>query len=190
MRLWNSETSWGWPQRLLHWTVAALVLWQLGLGVWMVNLVEDQLDRFAWTQLHKSWGFVVFALALVRLGWRWANPAVPREPADLRPWERRAARASHFALYALLLWLPLSGWLMSAASPVQDLLAMENTVFGWFALPDPFVPGVRWISDAFWWGHTLAALALAGLLAIHAGAALRHHFVLRDDVLRRMSWGR
>ena len=72
-------------------------------------------------------------------------------------WQRRAARASHAALYALMLALPLSGWLMASASPTQDLLQMQNLVFGRWPLPDPFVPGVARVEAAAHAVHTDAA---------------------------------
>jgi cytochrome b561 len=105
-------------------------------------------------------------------------------------WQRRAARASHAALYALMLALPLSGWLMASAAPTQDLLQMQNLVFGRWPLPDPFVPGVARIETAAHAVHTAAAVALAALLALHAGAALKHQLVDRDRLLARMIIGR
>lgn len=188
MPLRNTERSWGWVQRALHWAVAAIILYQLAVGVWMANFVSDQFDQFALTQIHKSWGVAVFALGLVRIAWRATQAAAPARPADLKPWEAVAAKATHLGFYALMLWTPLTGWLMSSASPIQDLLNMENRAFGW-ALPDPWVPGDRAAADLLHSLHVAGAVALAGLLVLHVAAALKHHFLLRDDVLRRMSWG-
>jgi cytochrome b561 len=190
MQARNSAQSWGWVARLIHWVMAALILFQLGFGIWMVNFVPDLIRQFQLTQVHKSWGVVIFALALVRIGWRLANRAAPALPTGTPRWQHRAARISHGALYALMLVLPMSGWVMSAASPVQDLLNIENMVFGAFALPDPWKPGVEALSDAANAVHVAAAVGLALILAIHAGAALKHHFIDRDGVLARMTWGR
>ena len=189
MRIFNTETSWGWPARLLHWAVAAIILYQLGVGVWMANFVDDLYERFALTQTHKSWGFAVFALALARIGWRAMN-RTPAEPPAASALEATAARAAHVALYALMIALPVSGWLMASASTLQDDYGVKNMVFGWFELPDPFVPGSKGLEETFKTVHLAAAVALGGLLAVHAGAALFHHFARRDDVLKRMSWGR
>jgi cytochrome b561 len=186
MRARDGASGWGWVTRALHWTMAALILYQLALGLRMVR-VDDLLARFALTQVHKSWGVAIFVLALLRVGWRLANPRPPL-PAAMPGWERRAALASHAALYVLMLALPITGWLLASASPVQDLLRMENLVFGRFALPDPFVPGSEALDRAFRAVHAGAALALATLLAVHAAAALRHQFVDRDDLLARMLW--
>ncbi len=188
MALRNTTTTWGWPARLLHWSVAAIIVFMLVLGTYMTG-VDDLMRRFALTQTHKSWGFVVFVLALARIGWRLANPVSPAEPAGAA-WERLAARGAHWALYGLMLWMPLTGWLMATASPLQEMYGIRNMVFGLFDMPDPFVPGSRELEDLFKRMHNVGAAALAALLLAHAVAALRHHFVLRDDVLRRMTWGR
>ena len=100
-------------------------------------------------------------------------------------WQRRAVAASHAALYALMLLLPVTGWLLASASPVQDLLQMQNLVFGRVALPDPFVPGSDALDRTFRTLHAGAAIALAALLALHAAAALRHQFVDRDGLPAR-----
>jgi cytochrome b561 len=189
MRATNTETSWGWVARAFHWALAALVLFQLGLGVRMVNFEPDLIEQFRLTQLHKSWGTVIFALAVLRAGWRLTSRRTPRLPPATPRWQTRAAAGSHLLLYMLILALPLSGWVMSAASPNQDLLGIDNMVFGWSALPDPWVPGVKPIADAARAMHIGAAILLAAVLLIHVAAALKHHLVDRDDVLARISWG-
>jgi cytochrome b561 len=189
MTLRNTTESWGWLARVLHWVVAAIILYMLALGVYMVRL-DDIFARFALTQTHKSWGFVVFTLACVRLAWRLVNRAAPRDPPDMKPWERALARGLHWGFYALMVALPLSGWLMASASPLQDSYGIKNMVFGVFEMPDPFIPGDKATEAAFKLIHNGAAIALALMLTLHVGAALKHHFVLRDDVLKRMTFGR
>jgi cytochrome b561 len=187
MRAFDAPSGWGWISRTLHWAMAALILFQLGYGLWMTRFVPDLLARFAITQTHKSWGAVVFVLALVRIAWRLLNGARPPLPA-MPAWQLRAARASHALLYLFMLLMPLSGWLLASASPVQDLLGMQNLVFGHLPLPDPFVPGAERTEAALHLVHSSAAAGLALLLALHAGAALFHQFVARDDLLARMLW--
>jgi cytochrome b561 len=174
--------------RTLHWTMAALILFQLGFGLYMVG-VPDLLERFVLTQTHKSWGFVIFLLALARILWRLANPRRPPLPADMPAWQVRAAHVSHALLYVLMFLLPVSGWVMASASPTQDLLQMQNLVFGAYPLPDPFVPGVAAIEAAAKAVHATAALSLALLLAVHVGAALQHQIVDHDGVLAGMLRG-
>lgn len=174
---------------MLHWSMAAILLFLLALGIWMANFVPDLIERFRLTQLHKSWGAVAFALALLRLGWRAVDRPRPALPAATPPWQRRAARASHVLLYALMILMPVSGWVMASASPLQETLGMTNEVFGLFALPDPWVPGVEPLSDAARSLHVAAALTLMAVLALHVGAALKHHLIDRDRVLRGMLRG-
>jgi len=190
MRAVNTTTSWGWVARVIHWVMAGLILFQLGLGVYMTNFVDDLVAQFNLTQLHKSWGAVIFALAIVRVAWRIVQPATPELPPGLPSWQVHASHVSHALLYLLIFVLPVSGWVMSAASPNQDLLNIDNMVFDWFAMPDPWVPGVAWIADTAAAVHFAAALLLASLLAMHVAAALKHHFVDRDAVLVRMTFGR
>lgn len=190
MRLANTDRTWGWGARAFHWIMAGLIFFQLGLGLRMTEFTADLVTRFSLTQTHKSWGSVIFVLALLRLGWRLANRASPSLPAGTPSWQARAARVSHAALYILILALPLSGWIAAAASPTQDLLGIENMVFGAIALPDPWIPGVKSVADAAARVHLAAAILLAALLAVHVAAALKHHFLDRDDVLARMTLGR
>lgn len=189
MRLWDDARAWGWPSRLLHWGMAGLILGMLGLGVWTANFVEDMYARYDLVQLHKSLGVVVFALALLRVGWRRANRARPEAPAGSSRLERAAAEGAHLALYALMLAMPLSGWLMASASELEDMFGMGTQVFGAFTLPDPFKPGDAALEAAFRTVHQGCAVALAALIALHGAAALVHHRVRRDDVLRRMTVG-
>ena len=105
-------------------------------------------------------------------------------------WQRRAARLSHAALYGLMLLLPLSGWLMASASPTQDLLRMQNLVFGRLAAPRPLRPRRRPRSRPPRTPSTPAPPPRSPLLvALHAAAALRHQFVDRDGLLARMIHG-
>lgn len=189
MQTKNTSQSWGWPARALHWSIAAIILFQLALGLYMTDFVPDLSEQFKLFQLHKSWGFVVFCLAVVRVAWRLANRRSPALLDTMPRWQRAASHASHGLLYLLILVMPLSGWVMSAASPTQEFLGIQNMVFGVFAMPDPWVPGVRWIADLAKEIHELSAWAMIAILAVHVAAALKHHLLDRDAILRRMTWG-
>jgi cytochrome b561 len=177
----NSDRSWGAPAKLLHWTVAALVLAQVALGWAAVSwrLSPTKLDLFVW---HKSTGMLILALMIVRLAWRLANP-VPALPAGMPRWERRAAAASHAALYLLGFLAPISGWIVSSASGIPFRL------FRLVPVPAIVAPD-KAMADAAATLHLVLFVALALLLSVHIGAALRHHYLQHGDVLSRMLPGR
>ena len=185
----NTTKSWGAPSRLLHWATAGVIIFLLFLGAWMNLFVDDVLEQFRLVQIHKSWGFVAFSLALIRIIWRLTQRSTPALPDSMSWAERMMAHLGHLGLYAMMVIMPVSGWLMASASPLQDRFGVKNKVFDWFELYDPFVPGSESVSDFFAEVHFLSALALTAIIFGHAGAALWHHFMRKDDVLKRMSYG-
>ncbi|MEM1161453.1 MAG: cytochrome b/b6 domain-containing protein, partial [Pseudomonadota bacterium] len=106
---------------------------------------------------------------------------------------RAAAHFSHFSLYLLMFALPLSGWLMSSASPFNDEgaypIQIKNMVFGLFEMPDPFQPGSEELSKFFGAVHFYTGLGLTLILGAHIAGALKHAIVERDGVMRRMIFG-
>jgi cytochrome b561 len=114
----------------------------------------------------------------VRLAWRWSNPT-PTLPDTLKPYERTLARLTHALLYVLLFAVPLSGWLMSSAR------GFPVSWFGFLQLPD-LVPKNKALYEALLTTHGILAWTLGVVATVHLVAALKHHFVLKDDVLRRM----
>jgi cytochrome b561 len=193
MALKDTDVSWGLVARALHWTMAAIMISLLALGFYMVEVEPDLVTRFKMTQIHKSFGFTVFVLGLIRIAWRITADARPGLPPGMRPWERHAARISHLAFYALMIALPVTGWLMASASPLNDADAfpfrVANMVFGVFELPDPIDPGSRQLTANLLTVHFSLALTLSALLLIHVAAALKHAFINRDEVLSRMLRG-
>ena len=176
----HENESYGIVALALHWIVAAFVIVQLGLGLYAASLPLS-LARLQWLSRHKSLGLAILALMLLRLAWRSMNrpPALPR---SMPGWERSAASATHWLLYALLVLVPLSGWLHASAA------GLSVNWFGLVQVPDllPKNPG---LSDLFKQAHRVLVASLAVLLLVHIGAALRHAFVLHDGVLHRMlSW--
>jgi cytochrome b561 len=173
-----------------HWLMAALVFLQLWWG-WRTSAMAagyDKLDAYA---VHALIGVAILALAFLRAGWRLIAPFVLpdlEQPEDLPGWQHFAAEATHVGLYALIFALPLTGWLMlSAAAPGESIgLPGELT---WPLLP--FVVELGFVERAELEQtaehlHVLLVWALVGLVALHVGAALKHHFIDRDDVLARM----
>lgn len=161
----------------LHWIIAALVVVNLAIGLLHDSLLEGVAGAIP---LHKSIGLSVLALTLARIGWRLTHRP-PRLPVDLPAWERGAARASHVAFYALLLALPLAGWVMGSAG------REARYPMRWFGLFDvPHLPGSARTAAFGDGAHMVLGYAMAALVALHLAAALRHHFVLRNAVLGRM----
>ena len=129
-------------------------------------------------QLHKSLGLTIFALVIVRLAWRLRHPPPPL-PAGLPAWERAAARTTHALFYVLLLVQPVIGFLQSNAANFPLVV--------WGVLPLPALIGpAEALGETLIEVHELVARVLLVLIGLHVAGALRHHFLLKDDVLRRM----
>jgi cytochrome b561 len=173
--------AWPLPLRLIHWASAALVIAALSVGAYMVQFVQNPAQRFDLTQTHKSIGVTVFALTVVRLCLRVLTIA-PR-PVALTSRLLLAAKATHISLYALILLLPLSGWLMATTTPIR----VPTTVFGLFALPYALAPNALIYSFAQA-AHVAAAVSLGLLMILHIAAALVHALWWRDRTMVRMWW--
>jgi cytochrome b561 len=176
-RLRKSSGSYDAVAQALHWLVAALVLVQLTLGVYAANLPLS-LARLQWLARHKSLGLAIFALVLLRFGWRLLNPP-PAFPALMPRWEQRSARAIHRLLYLLLVLAPLAGWLYASAA------GLSVNWFGLFVVPD-LVGKDPALAPVFKALHVGLVSLLALLVALHVGAALRHALLLRDGLVDRM----
>ena len=181
----------------LHWLIALLMLGLLASGWWMTAAIDDR-DRQALAyrtyQVHKAVGFLVLALTLARLAWRLGHP-IPPLPAAMASWERFAARSVHAAFYVLLLALPASGWVYVSsgwAVSTDQPLNVATSWFGLFQVPHlPFVAGQpddqrRALGFMAMGAHELLAWGAAALAGVHMAAALKHHFLDRDEVLRTM----
>jgi len=161
----------------LHWLIAAAILSTSLLAQYMTAL-ELSPVKLKLYSYHKWIGVTIFLLVLIRLAWRVAHRP-PAPPVSMPAWQHRAAGIAHFFLYALTLSIPVSGWLMSSASgfqvvylgkiPIPDLLAKNKAV----------AEQLKELHEALNWVMLL-------LVAVHVAAALKHHLVDHDDVLRRM----
>ncbi|MFH0934391.1 MAG: cytochrome b [Pseudomonadota bacterium] len=161
----------------LHWIIALLIFAAFPLGIYMheLPLSPTKLKLYSY---HKWIGVTVFMFAVLRLYWR-ATHVPPALPDKMPGWEKFAAHATHYALYALIFIIPISGWLMSSAKGFQTVW------FGVLPLPD-LLDKDKELGDLLLQVHKLLNFALAGLLLGHVGAALKHHFIERDDILARM----
>lgn len=167
--------------RFFHWLTALIVLTLLGTGVLMVYRgkdlnIWDQLTNTLY-ETHKTLGIVVLAIVFFRLLYR-INHGAPDEEPTLNFFQRFMSHATHWALYALLLAMPIVGWIGVSLFPALGIL-------GGYQLPALVAPD-QGLSKQVLWFHALGGYALMVLLAMHIGAAMYHHFVRRDNVLRRM----
>lgn len=163
--------------KLLHWLIALMIFGMLGFGFYMtgLDLSPTKLELYSW---HKWAGVTVFMLVLVRLAWRIGHKP-PALPAHMPAIERLAAHAGHHLLYVLMLAIPLSGWLMSSAKGFQTVW------FGVLPLPDLLAKD-KALGNLLETVHFVLNYTLIAVLLGHVGAALKHHFIDRDDVLIRM----
>ena len=177
----NTTASWGSLARLLHWVGAAGVIFLVVLGWWMTH-VTGRSGRLPLYQLHSLIGYYVLLLFAARLVWRAFNPT-PALPADSSRWARVAAHGAHGLLYLLTFGACVSGWVMvgTMRRPI------EVTLFGF--LPVPVLTRDRALHEMLEDTHEMLSYTLLTLVAVHVVAALNHHFVHGNDVLRRMGWG-
>ncbi len=164
----------------LHWLLALMIVGSFAVGTYMVDLPFSvaRLKLYNW---HKWAGVLILALSAARLLWRLTH----RPPADLPmpAWQRRAAHGAHLVLYALFFAVPLMGWAYSSAAGFPIVL------FGVLPLPD-FVAVDRELAEALKPWHGRLAQALAAVVLLHVAGALKHQFIDRDGLLRRMWPGR
>lgn len=171
--------TYGVLHRALHWTTAILIAGLLPVGWYMVDLDFTDWKLTVYT-LHESFGVIVFTLTGVRLVWRLLHPVEPE--AGLSPVERATSRAVHLAMYALMIAIPLSGWIGTSAFgfPVQWMFL--------FTIPSPVAKDDalgRLVLDAHGW----LAMGFAALVALHLAGVAYHAFFKKDRVLDRMLRG-
>lgn len=173
----HSAHRYGGVAQLFHWLIAIMIFVMFGLGWYMTDL-EMGAEKFAIYQIHKGIGVTIFALAVLRLLWRLTHPAPPL-PATMKGWELFAASGTHWALYALIFLQPVIGVLQSNAANFPIVL--------WGSIELPALIGQDKAMEETLVGlHHLFAKLMALLVLAHIGAALRHHFMLKDDILTRM----
>jgi len=180
MTLRNSLTGYGAVARGLHWSMAILIIGLIGLGLYMTSQPDGD-PKWELYDLHKSFGVLAFFLLLARIVWRQLSPA-PALPASMSAQERFAAHAGHGLLYAAMLMLPITGYLDSAFG------GYHINVFGLFEVP-MLLEKNKMLFELTVTAHQWIGYGLGGLILIHAGAALKHHFVNKDGVLLRMLKG-
>ena len=178
MTLKNTADRWGPVSQAFHWLIVLLIVGLAVVGLSMGELPKT--PKYFWVYTaHKSIGLTVLALVVARLAWR-VYAGKPEPVPGTPTWQQRIANITHWVLYAVILAMPLSGWLYDSASGLRPFLW-----FGLVNVPKLVAPdeGLRDLAhEAHEWGFwVLLALVLA-----HAGAALYHHLFQRDATLARM----
>ena len=161
----------------LHWLMAILLFGLLALGFYMhdLPLSPQKLQFYSW---HKWAGVTAFLLELVLLGWR-VTHVPPALPAGIPKLMQFASHAGHFMLYALMLAIPLTGWLMSSAKGFQTVW------FGLLPIPD-LLNKNKELGDLLAQVHSALNFLFIAVIVGHVGAALKHHLIDKDDILTRM----
>lgn len=161
----------------LHWLIGLMIFVSLGVGLYMVDLSlsPTKLRLYSW---HKWAGVTIFTLVLVRCLWRLSH-AVPPLPDPMPRWQRLVAEGTHYLLYALMIAIPLAGWLMSSAKGFQTVY------FGVLPIPDLLAKNKE-LGETLTLVHRYLNYTMIAIISTHTGAALKHHFVDKDDILRRM----
>ena len=170
---------------ILHWMIALGVLTLIVMGLAMDHLHLDTMRVFQFYQLHKSIGITVMFLIVLRIGWRLTHRA-PALPDDMPQMEKKGAPLAHLALYGLQILLPLSGWAMVSVS----ILGIPTVLFGTIPWPDlpvlSALPDKAPVEAVLKTVHHWASWSFLALIVLHIAAALRHQFVLHDNVLQQM----
>lgn len=177
MTLRNNAYAWGSLSIGLHWLTLIMILSLAAVGMNMDDLPNGP-QKIQVYALHKSVGLTVLALTLIRLSWRFCS-VTPEPIAGTPKWQEWTAKLVHGVLYALLLAMPISGWLYNSAA------GFPLKYFGLFSLPklSAYNPELKALAGE---AHGTFFYTLALLMLLHAGAALKHHYLDKDNTLTRM----
>ncbi|MFK7992783.1 MAG: cytochrome b/b6 domain-containing protein [Granulosicoccus sp.] len=181
----SAEQRYGDVAVIFHWLIAFFIIGLMAVGKYMVSLDDSDPIRFAFTQWHKSFGLTVLVLSVLRLTWRFTHRPPP-EPASIPAWQQGIATIVHLLLYGLLLIIPLTGWIMTSASPLNIDTVLFNVITIPHLPPFAHLPNKADIAESFHQYHELAGNLLILLLLAHIAAALKHHFIDKDAILVRM----
>lgn len=175
--LQNTQSTYGSVSKLFHWGIFLLVVIMLVVGFIMEDL-PDSMQSTVY-MMHKSTGLLILGLMVLRLLWRWMNKS-PEFPNAMPQWQKIAAHVAHWLFYIILLAMPLVGWIMSTAA------GRVPTFYGLITAPFPGIELNDQLAHQLANVHEMLAYVLLFLLALHIAAALKHHFIDKDNVLVRM----
>ncbi len=173
----NTPTTYGSLSKFLHWTIALGVTFMLIIGFTMGSVAEPLSSKLY--GYHEEVGLTILGILLFRIYWRWWNH-VPALPNSIPRWQRAASTLTHYFLYIALIVMIGSGWAKSTSS------GYTPNFYGLFELPMPFVPVSTSVKHLAKQIHITTLWIIISMLSLHILAALHHHFILKDNILRRM----
>ncbi len=178
MQIRNTPEKYGIVAKSLHWVVGILIILAWIVGDYAMDLPKGDPSIHPLLDLHKSVGMVILMLVIIRLSWRLydGSPQFFR----INPYQAVAAKTVHYLLYLMMFLQPLTGWAMSSSA------GYTPTLFGLFTFP-ALVPVDPSMTGTYFALHNSGAMVMLTLFILHVGGALFHHFVLKDNTLRRMT---
>ena len=174
----NTQGSYGSVAKFLHWLVFFIIVALLIVGTFMGDIGDKALKGQVYN-IHKLTGLTLLSLMLVRAAWTLNNPK-PKLPLNTKAWERLLEKSGHLFLYFLLFAMPLSGWIMSTAA------GYNPHFFHFFSIAAPMIPKSKPLSEFANLTHEVLAWTIVVVVSLHVLAALKHHYVNKDSVLKRM----
>ena len=176
----NTQTSFGWLSKTLHWLMAILIMILFSMGLYMTSLdyYDPLYHSLPWW--HKSLGLLTFSLLLIRFSWKFYNPQ-PKALGTHKKWENRLAHLLQRFFYLLILAIAITGYLISTAK------GKGIAFFHLFKVPAITAEIEENIADLIGSAHEILAISLIILVLLHTVAALKHHFIDRDETLARMT---
>ncbi|NOZ41743.1 MAG: cytochrome b [Alphaproteobacteria bacterium] len=183
MAVKNTNISYGSVAKAFHWGMFLILLGLVIIGYYMADLPGDTPEQLGYKtgvfDIHKSFGILILVLVILRLGWRMINP-VPKMPGAVSKIEDLSARGAHMLLYLLMFVQPIFGWLLTS---------YDGYSVKFFGLDLPALVGKnKPVGEFFEEVHEVTAALLIIVFSLHVAAALFHHYIRKDDVLRRMSY--
>ena len=177
MGLRNTTQSYGSVMKFLHWLVATCIVIMLLIGFFYTSF-GSQTTQITLIKFHKSLGLIILVLVILQLGWRLVNPC-PQLPDSVPSWQQKCAYWAHILIYILIICMPISGWIMSVAAGYTPSL---------FCLFDAHlpIPNNHTLASVTHRIHVILPFAIIGLIILHTLAALKHHYIDKDDVLKKM----
>jgi len=179
MCMYNTSESYGWMSKVLHWIMALIVMVMIGVGLYMTGLPKGE-SRTAIYATHKAVGIVVFLLLLHRFTWHFISPT-PGFPSYFTEKEKKITKLVKYLLYLCLFIMPVSGYLMSSFGGHQI------SFFSLIQIPMIFTKN-EMIGSIFKEVHYYISFAFIIFIALHVAGSLKHHFIVKDDALKRMSF--